>query len=376
MASLELNCRLQRQSYSSDLSATLPLDGITALFGPSGSGKTMTLRLIAGLEQPQGGRISMDGEVWSDTGGGVDVAAHRRGAAMVFQDARLFHHLNVEDNLQYAVKRGFGHGAPNLGDVIEALDLGDLLKRRVERLSGGERQRVAIGRAIAARPRLLLMDEPLSALDLPRRAEVMGYIEALPAMFDIPIIYVTHAIDEVARLANSLALMDSGSIVDCGPVQDMLARLDLPPLTGRFEAGVVLEGKIAKHDEAYALSSLDIGGQELLVPKLDLAVGVSVRIRLRARDVAIARSAPVDTSIRNILEAEVVEVVPEPDTAYAEVRLRVGEQDVRARITRKSVVDLGLEENMAVYAMIKSVTLDRRMLTPGSRSGGQPGLSR
>ena len=254
--------------------------------------------------------------------------------------------------------------------VIEALGLSRLLERRVDGLSGGERQRVAIARAILARPRLLLMDEPLSALDLPRRAEILGYIEALPALFDIPIVYVTHAIDEVARLAQSLALISGGRIVASGPVQEMLARLDLPPLTGRFEAGVVLEGVIAGHDEPYALTTLDLGGAKLTVPALDLPKGETVRLRVRARDVSIALIRPRDISIRNVLRAKVAEVVPEADTAYAEVRLGIGEQDLRARITRRSADDLSLKPGRTVYALVKSVTLDRRMLTPGVRGGG------
>ena len=376
MSSVELDCSLQRETFSSRLKADLPLDGITALFGPSGSGKTMTLRMIAGLEDDCDGRIVVSGARWLDTGAGLRLPAHQRGAGVVFQDARLFRHLDVEGNLGFAVKRGFGEGGPAFDQVVDALDLHSLLKRRVPGLSGGERQRVAIGRAILARPKLLLMDEPLSALDLPRRAEIMGYIEALPALFGIPIIYVTHAIDEVARLAQSLALISDGRIVACGPVQDMLARLDLPPLTGRFEAGVVLEGLVESHDDAYALTSVDIGGQTLIVPALDLPIGEPVRLRVRARDVAIATSVPKGLSIRNALKARISEVVPETDTAYAEVRMSVGDQDVRARITRKSVSDLELRADQSAFALVKAVTLDRRMLTPAVRSDGQFGQSR
>lgn len=368
MAALELDCRLQRGEFFGDLRRELPLNGITALFGPSGSGKTMTLRMIAGLEPACEGRIAVDGVTWLDTASSTRVPAHKRGAGVVFQDARLFRHLDVAGNLAYGAKRGFGSGEPqSRGEVIDALDLGGLLARRVDGLSGGERQRVAIGRAILARPRLLLMDEPLSALDLPRRAEIMGYIEALPSLFGIPIVYVTHAIDEVARLAQSLALMNSGRIIASGPVQEMLARLDLPPLTGRFEAGVVLQGVVDHHDEAFALTSLDIGGQPLIVPALDLPRGEAVRLRVRARDVAIALSVPADISTRNALRASIAEVVLEEDTAYAEIRLSVGDQDVRARITRKAVVELDLKTGQTVFALVKSVSLDRRMLTPRAR---------
>lgn len=372
MAGLKLECMLERGDFSGHLSQELPLDGITALFGPSGAGKTMTLRMIAGLEPGCTGIISLDDERWLDTAAGLQVPTHRRGAGVVFQDARLFQHLDVAGNLDFAIKRGFGSGAvQSRQQVVDALDLGDLLTRRVTGLSGGERQRVAIGRAILARPKLLLMDEPLSALDLPRRAEILGYIEVLPALFGIPIIYVTHAIDEVARLAQSLALMSKGKVVAAGPVQEMLARLDLPPLTGRFEAGVVLEGVVDGHDEPFALTTLDIGGQPLVVPQLDLPKGESVRLRVRARDVSIALSVPKDISIQNALAAIIAEVVLEEGTAYAEIRLNVGDQDLRARITRKAVAELGLKKGQKVYALVKTVTLDRRMLTPRIRPDGQ-----
>ncbi len=369
---LQLDCRLDCGNFSCDLRQTLPLTGITALFGPSGSGKTMTLRMIAGLEPAAQGRIAVNGTTWLDTDAGESVSTHRRGAGFVFQDARLFRHLDVEGNLHYGAKRGFAQRSRiNMSHVVDALDLGSLMGRRVTGLSGGERQRVAIGRAILARPKLLLMDEPLSALDLPRRAEIMSYIEALPALFGIPIIYVTHAIDEVARLAQSLALISSGRLVACGPVQETLARLDLPPLTGRFEAGVVLDGVVFEQDEKFALTSLDIGGQQLVVPALDLAHGESARLRVRARDVSIARAQPQGISIRNVLKATIAEVVLEPDTAFAEVRLSLGVQDLRARITRKAAADLRLKPGLPVFALVKSVTLDRRLLTPAVRTDGQ-----
>ena len=371
MAGLTLDCTLERGDFDGHLHQQLPLDGITALFGPSGAGKTMTLRMIAGLEPDCSGLIAMGDERWLDSNANLNVPAHRRGAGVVFQDARLFQHLDVAGNLDFALKRGFGSGpVQNRQQIVDALDLGDLLTRRVKGLSGGERQRVAIGRAILARPKLLLMDEPLSALDLPRRAEILGYIEALPALFGIPIIYVTHAIDEVARLAQSLALMSKGEIVAAGPVQEMLARLDLPPLTGRFEAGVVLEGIVASQDEPFALTSLDIGGQQLVVPQLDLEKGQAVRLRVRARDVSIAVARPQGLSIQNALVSTIAEVVLEEGTAYAEIRLRAGDQDIRARVTRKAVVELDLKEEQQVYALVKTVTLDRRMLTPRVRSDG------
>lgn len=365
MPELDLQCSGRRGDFIYRLNHSLPLDGITALFGPSGCGKTTALRAIAGLETGCTGRIALGDIAWLDNAVNRNIPAHRRGIGFVFQDARLFDHLNVAGNLRFAERRA-STGGPMVArkQVLEVFELGGLLKRSVADLSGGERQRVAMARALLSRPRLLLMDEPLSALDLPRRAEIMGYIEALPSMFDIPVVYVTHAIDEVARLASHLALMDDGQIVASGPVQQVLARLDLPPLTGRFEAGVVLDGRIVAQDEQYALTTLDIGGQMLVVPHLDLPHGETIRLRVRARDVAIAFTEPHNLSVRNILNATVSEIAAEPGTAFAEIRMSLGTQDLRARITRKSVDELHLKPGLPVFALVKSVTLDRRLLMP------------
>ena len=368
MTALHLDCSGRRGDFTYRLNHTLPLDGITALFGPSGCGKTTALRAIAGLEDACQGRIALGDHVWCDSATACSVPAHRRGIGYVFQDARLFDHLNVDGNLHYAERRAAAGGpAVARNHVVKAFAIDGLLHRQVADLSGGERQRIAIARALLSRPRLLLMDEPLSALDIPRRAEIMGYIEALPALFGIPVIYVTHAIDEVARLASHLALMDSGQIVASGPVQEVLARLDLPPLTGRFEAGAVLEGQVVSQDEDYALTMVDIGGQVLMVPQLNLQPGEDLRLRVRARDVAISFGEPHNLSIRNILTATIAEIAAEPGTAFAEIRLSLESQDLRARITRKAVDELHLKPGLEVHALIKAVTLDRRMLTPVKR---------
>ena len=372
MVMLRLNCSGTRGDFQCRLQQDLPLEGITALFGPSGSGKTTALRMIAGLEPVCRGEITLGDQQWHDSVGRRVVAPHKRGVGYVFQDARLFDHLSVGGNLNYAERRAFADGPPIQRDqVLSVFELDQLLDRPVNGLSGGERQRVAIARTLLSRPQLLLMDEPLSALDLPRRAEIMGYIEALPQLFGVPIIYVTHAIDEVARLADQMVLMNKGELVASGPVQDILARLDLPPLTGRFEAGVVLDARVEEHDHDYALTQVDIGGQELTIPELDVAAGQKIRLRVRARDVSIAFTRPQDLSIRNILNARVVEIAAEPGTAFAELRLSLGEQDLRARITRKSVDDLHLKPGLEVFALIKSVTLDRRLLTPITRPDSQ-----
>ena len=368
MTGLVLDCTGTRGGFSCRLSQNVPLDGITALFGPSGCGKTTALRILAGLEDDCSGRIQFDDDVWFDSAEKVFVPTHRRGIGYVFQDARLFEHLDVAGNLAFAERRAFAAGPQiDRGQVLSVLQLDDFLDRRIDGLSGGERQRVAIARTLLSRPRVLFMDEPLSALDLPRRSEILGYIEALPDLFGIPIIYVTHAIDEVARLADRIMLMNRGEIVAAGPAQDILARLDLAPLTGRFEGGVVLQGRITVHDQDYALTSVDVDGQALAVPLIDLAAGETIRLRVRARDVSLAMEPPARTSIRNALQVSIAEVLGEAGTAYAEVRLSLGGQDLRARITRKSADELGLKPGIKAFALIKSVTLDRRQLRGGGR---------
>ena len=355
----------------------MALDGITALFGASGSGKTTLLRILAGFEPQARGRIAFAGEVWQDDATRTFVAPHRRGIGLVFQDARLFPHLGVRGNLDYARRRvpkgGIGgNGAIGFDDVVTALDLGPLLGRDVDKLSGGERQRVAIGRTLLTQPRLLLMDEPLASLDMRRKAEILPYIERVAGRFHIPILYVTHSVEEVVRLAGNMILLADGAVVAEGDVAGILERLDLQPLTGRFEAGVVLPARVRDHDRAFTLTRLDVTGQDLLMPMIDLPTGSEVRVRIRARDVALATRRPEDISIRNVLAGRIAEIVEESDTAYAEVLLMLdghgtdrSEAHLRARVTRQAVAALGLATDTPVYALVKSVSFDRRILPPG-----------
>ena len=248
-----------------------------------------------------------------------------------------------------------------------AFSLSELLTKKPATLSGGERQIVAIARCLVYRPKLLLMDEPLSALDIKRRAAILNYIETIPAKYNIPILYVTHSIDEVARLADNIILMEKGHIIAHGPVDETLARLDLPPLTGRFEAGTILAGTVGTTDPTFALTTIHVGSQSLTIPRLDLPLGHKIRLRVRARDVALATKELVGISIRNSLFATITEIAPEPDTAFAEIRLSVESQNLRARITRASLHDLALEEGKPVLALIKSIAMDRRLLVaPGA----------
>ena len=362
MTSLHLNCHLERDENSIAVKTSFELPGITALFGPNGCGKTTLLRIIAGLEPTARGEISLEQTKWQSTN--INLAAHKRNIAMVFQDARLFEHLTVARNLKFAQKRRRKNGPDiNRREVIDTFDLERLLNKKPAVLSGGERQRVAIARALLNSPQLLLMDEPLSALDIRLRAKILSYIATIPEKFNIPILYVTHAIDEVARLADNIVLMEKGKIIAQGGVEETLARLDLAPLTGRFEAGALLNGTVGQTDEKFALTTINLGQQTLSVPALALPQGQQIRLRIRARDVALATKEPSGISIRNILRATITQIASEPDTAFAEIRLDVDGQPLRARITRASLHDLGLAQGNPVLVLIKSIAMDRRLLT-------------
>ncbi len=338
------------------------LRGITALFGPSGCGKSTLLRVIAGLERRAAGRVAYGAEVWQE--GRRMVPTHRRGVGFVFQDTRLFPHLDVAGNLRYAHRRApSGAGGFSRDDVIDALDLAPLLGRRPHLLSGGERQRVAIGRTLLSRPRLLLMDEPLAALDAHRKGDLMPHIARLPQMFGLPVLYVTHAIDEVTRLADDIVALADGRLLAAGEVAATLERLDLPPVSGKFEAGSVIEADVLGFERKYMLTRLDVAGQTLVMPGTSVPPGARLRLRVRARDVSLALSRPHDISIRNILSGRLIEIRAEPDTAFAEALVDIGGgQHLRVRLTRASVADLGLAPGVAVFALIKSVAFDRRAL--------------
>ena len=362
---LELRVAARRPGFDLAVDERLALEGgVTALFGPNGAGKTTLLRAIAGFVTPAAGRIALDGDVWFDDAARVDVAPHRRPVGFMFQDARLFAHLDVAGNLAYAERRArrrAGRAALDREAVVAALDLEPLLARRVATLSGGERQRVALGRTLLARPRLLLLDEPLASLDRERKAEILPYLEELPRRFGVPAIYVSHAVDEVARLAARVALIAEGRVRAHGPTAAVFERVELEPLTGRFEAGAVVEARVVAHDRRLALTSVELDGETLTLPlEPHLAPGDRVRLRIRARDVAIATARPERISIRNVLPATVGEIAASPDTAFAEVQLKLRTTRLQARLTRASVEELGLTSGLAVFALIKSVSFDRR----------------
>jgi len=356
---LELQIDLAFDGFSLAIDHAVPFDGISALFGPSGSGKTSLLRAIAGLETPSG-RIVWDGHIWQD--GTVFVRPHERDIGFVFQDARLFNHLDIRGNLEFGMKRA-GAGPGDWKTVVEGLDLGPLLGKSTADLSGGERQRIALGRALLAKPKLLLLDEPLGALDGRRKMEILPYLQRLATEFQVPTLFVSHSVEEVSQLASHVTLIDAGRVVAAGPTSDMLERPDLQSLTGRFEAGSTLRATVMGHDLSFNLTRLEVAGQELVMPMLkSLNVGQTVPLRLRARDVALSQTALAGISIRNQLTGTIAEIHPEEGTAFAEVLVDLNGARIRSRITRLALSDLGLQVGSEVVALIKSVAFDRRGL--------------
>ena len=339
-----------------------PFDGISALFGPSGSGKSTLLRAIAGLDDGPA-EISFNAKPWANKNGRA-LAPHRRNVGLVFQDARLFDHLDVAGNLRFPMKRA-NATARDWETVVGSLDLEPLLQKATGSLSGGEQQRVALGRALLSKPELLLLDEPLAALDGRRKLDILPYLQRLAIDFDVPTLFVSHSIEEVSQLASHVTLLDSGRVVAAGPTTQMLERPDLQSLTGRFEAGSTLNAVVVRHDFSFKLTHMDVSGQEIVMPMIkSLDVGETVPLRLRARDVALSVAPVTGVSIRNQIKGKIAEIFPENDTAFAEVLVDVNGSRIRSRVTRFALADLQLIEGSDVVVLIKSVAFDRRGLKP------------
>jgi molybdate transport system ATP-binding protein len=346
-----------KSGFSLDVNLALPGKGITAVFGHSGSGKTTLLRCVAGLDKAKNGVLTVNGESWQSEK--RFLPTHRRPLGYVFQEASLFAHLSAEGNLQYAVRRAGQPVLPELYDrVIDTMGIAPVLKHYPEQLSGGERQRVAIARALLIQPRLLLMDEPLASLDAPRRREILPYLERLHETFDVPILYVSHAMDEVTRLADYLVVLEQGRVVAQGELGEVLSRIDLPFDFGG-DAGVVLQGTVAERDARWHLSRIQFAGGELWVRDGGDSIGQSVRVRVLARDVSLALAPCDDTSILNRLPVTVAAIGDDSDEAMALVRLKAGDEFLIARLTRRSVNHLQLEPGKQLWAQIKSVAIVR-----------------
>ena len=357
---MRLEVDVERRLGAFALRAAFSAEGATtALFGRSGSGKSTLLNLIAGLLRPERGRIAIGDTVLFDSDKRIDVPAHRRRTGYVFQEGRLLPHLNVRQNLVYG--RFFTPREERYADfdqVVALLDLAKLLARSPHSLSGGEKQRVAIGRALLASPRVLLMDEPLASLDAGRRGEILYYIERLRDEVRIPIVYVSHAIEEVVRLADTVVLVSEGAVAAAGPLREIMGRIELRRMIGRYEGGAVIEARVLAQDLDSGLARLGFAGGELLAPDVDALVGETVRIRVRARDVSLALTRPTGISILNCLQGRIVEIDAEPGTSV-DVRLDVAGTALIARITRHSVEALGLAPGQQAWALVKAISLDR-----------------
>ncbi len=351
---IEARFLIDQGGFTLDVGLEIPSHGVTSLFGPSGCGKTTLLRAIAGLEYHAGGYLRIGDSIWQDEE--HFIPPHRRPLGYVFQEASLFEHLSIRGNLEYGFKRiSQSTRRISLNDAIELLEVSQLLERRPATLSGGEKQRVAIARALAVSPELLLLDEPLAAVDFDRKQDIIPYLESLHRELDIPIIHVSHQPEEVSRLADHLVLLESGRVVAAGDVHEVFTRLDLPLAAGS-DAASVIEAVVANHDGPYQLTVLDFPGGRITMGRIKPAVGSAVRLRLAARDVSLTLEHQSGTSILNILPVTVDELKPLGD-AQVIVRLLAGTVPILACITRKSADELDLKPGKSVFAQIKGIAL-------------------
>ena len=323
--------------------------GVTAIFGPSGSGKTSVVNAVAGLSKPDAGRITIGDAVLFDEGKRVNLTPQARRIGYVFQDARLFPHMTVIRNLRYG-------GTHDETRIIDVLGLGDLLDRMPANLSGGERQRVALGRALMCDPRLLLMDEPLAALDVARKAEILPYVERLRDDVKIPILYVSHDMSEVARLATTLVVMDKGRVATHGPLGEVLSQPDAVPLVGVRAAGAVISTKVAGRLLDDGLTELAFSGGRLILPGILGVLGQTVRLRIPAQDVILATEKPTGLSALNVLPVTVTKVAQGRGPGVA-VGVQAGEDHLLARVTRRSAQRMGLTAGQKIYAIIKATAV-------------------
>jgi molybdate transport system ATP-binding protein len=362
---LDIAAERQLGAFRLDVRMSLPGQGVSAFFGRSGSGKTSLVNMLAGLIRPDRGRIVLDDAVLFDSDRGVDVPPERRRLGYVFQEDRLFPHLSVRNNLLYGHRRAPARDVTTKAtEIVDLLGIGHLLGRRPGSLSGGEKQRVAIGRALLAHPRLLLMDEPLASLDAARKEEILPFIERLRDHLRLPIVYVTHDLGEIIRLADTVALLADGRVTAVGGVEDILGRADLRSLTGSYETGSLVRARVESHDNRFGLTSLAFDGGHLRTTRLDLPIGSEVRVNVRARDVSIALTPPSNISILNILPGRIVEMTAS-DGNHVDLRLAFGQEQrvaISARLTAQSVHDLQLTIGRDVWALIKAVAIDRQSI--------------
>ena len=350
---IECKIKIKLDDFMLDAKFTIPDKGITVVFGDSGSGKTTLLRVIAGLEKSDDGYLKVGDSVWQK--GDNFVPTHKRQIGYVFQDAALFDHLDVKGNLGYVIKRTDGLNKDFIESIYTLLEIKSLLNRSTVQLSGGEKQRVAIARALLANPKILLLDEPLSALDLKRKNEILPYLDSLHNQLDIPILYVTHSQDETSRLADHLMLIENGKIIGNGPVNEMLTRFDMP-MAQSNEAISIFDAKVINRDPEFSLMYLEFSGGQFVVPDNGMSIESLVRIRVAARDVSLTKKKQTDTSILNIFPAVVEEIAPE-SKAQIIVRLSMGGVVLLSCLTRKSASTLELEIGLSIFVQVKSVAI-------------------
>ncbi|MFS8039180.1 molybdenum ABC transporter ATP-binding protein [Xanthobacter sp. AM11] len=352
-------CLARSTGFRLEAHFMVPETGVTALFGRSGSGKTTIIQLVAGSVRPDKGRIVVGGEVYVDTSRGISLPMEQRGVGYVFQDARLFPHMTVESNLRYGERRSRRARTISFDSVVEMLGIAHLLRRRPHTLSGGERQRVAIGRALLSQPRLLLMDEPLASLDEMRKGEILPYLERLRDELRLPILYVSHSMEEVMRLSDAVAAVTDGRVIACGPLAEVLSRPELLPVLGRFDVGTIFDCVVTAHDEEFGLSTVSFPDGELRVPLVGRPVGAPARARIRSRDVSLSLSRPIDVSVTNRLAGKVARI-QRAEGPFSDVEVALSHGSIHALVTQESVMRLALEPGMPVWAMIKAVTVDSR----------------
>lgn len=356
---IDARLKIAYSGFSLDVDLHLPGRGVSALYGQSGSGKTTCLRCIAGLERAEQGFVQINDEIWQDSDNGIFVPPHKRALGYVFQEASLFPHLSVLANLQFGLKRiAKSQRRVDLAQATELLGIGHLLERHPQHLSGGERQRVGIARALLTSPKLLLMDEPLAALDSQRKSEILPYLQRLHDELDIPVLYVSHAQDEVARLADHLVLLSDGKALASGPIGETLARLDLPMAMGD-DAGVIIEGQVSAYDAQYQLLSLQLPATDMSirVTHEPMAVGQALRCKVHARDISLALHNDASSSILNRLPVTVVSEQAADNAAHVLIRLDAGGTPLLARITRYSRDHLAIHPGQQLWAQIKAVAV-------------------
>lgn len=357
---LTLTATLSRDGFTLDVDERVPLDGVTAVFGPSGSGKTTLLNVVAGFQRPKVGQIRFGDTTWFSASDKTWVPPHQRGVGTVFQDAQLFWHLNVQGNLDYAERRAPtdqpGH---NPSEIIEAMEIGALIDRDVRTLSGGEQQRVAIARTLLTRPQILLLDEPLSALDYARKGDLLPFLETLKSAFGLPTLYVSHDVDEVSRIADRVMVLDEGRIVATGRTDDVLSRFGLEAGRNPYETASLISGTFDPSQNKDGLIAVKVGEAAIwLAADIDLASGAQVRLKIPARDVSIALERPRGISIQNMLPATVTALSPTKRPAFQSVELDLNGQVLRSTVTRQAVQDLALKPGKQVFALIKSATFN------------------